>query len=107
MVHLIQKGEKYFVVEVSRNHEVIKSSQKTGLTTRKAAYKNIVASAKHYADNKDNLAVLVQDDSGKTSRMLLVSLRAKKLVVDQLEQPAGKPYRPGQKSSGSAAKRKK
>lgn len=107
MIHLTEKGGKFFITEVSTNHEVIKQSQRNGITTRKGAYKNIIASAKHYHNGIGPIAVLVQDDASAKRRMVIVSYNpdTKKLAISGTEKEPGKEYIHGRRSSGRAAKR--
>jgi uncharacterized protein YegP (UPF0339 family) len=99
MIHLIKKNGKYHVVDAAPNHEVIKSSQSRGLTTRKAAIKNIRATARLY-DAKIGFQLAVQDDTGDQPRMILVT---EDHVYPSQDKP-GRKYVPGKmKSPGSKA----
>lgn len=101
MIHLIKQNGKFRVVDVAANHEVIKESQRRGLTTRKAAIKNIRATAKLY-DAKIGYELEVQDDTGMQPRMIVVSENS----VRPSTQKAGRAYKPGKMHSpGTAAKR--
>lgn len=89
MIHLTRQGDRFYVIDTAPNHEVIKTSQTTGLTTRKAAIKNIRSSAKLYTDG--DYAVLVQDNTGKQPRMIMVTPSS---VIPMSSMKPGRAYEP-------------
>jgi hypothetical protein len=105
MVHLIKNKENFHVVEVSPNHEIIKTSQSKGFTTRKGAYKNVIASAKIYLGESKPIGVLVQDDTAEAPRMIRLVLKDGKMAVEKTTTKPGTKFTT-KKSPGRKAVRK-
>lgn len=101
MIHIAKKNKRFYVSNVSRNHEAVSASQPRGLGTRKGVIKNIRAHMKLYGTSAVN-GVLVQDDTAEPSVVLQVTHGG----VTRTTKKPGKPYVPGAtKSSGKAGKK--